>query len=105
MIWTTRIGALTLAVNSLSLVWFLLVSRSIVAALLFWLMPFSLVLGVADTAVYVRERLAVSGSSVPPRPWSIIIALVLSTIVFTLLVLCIVLFHSAQLGNLDPGGL
>ena len=105
MIWTTWIGALTLAVNASSLVWSLLVFPSIVAALLFWLMPLSLALGVADVAVYVRERLAVSRSSAPPRRWAVIVVLSLSIVTFVLVVLCVVLFHDAQLGNLDPGGL
>jgi hypothetical protein len=104
-IWATWIGVLTLVLNASSLVWFLLASPSIVAALLFWLMPFSLALGVADVAVYVRERLAVSGSAAPPRRWAIIVVLSLSIAMFVLLVLCVVVFHDAQLGNLDPGGL
>jgi hypothetical protein len=101
----TWIGALTLTVNASSLVWFWLVFPAIVAALLFWLMPLSLALVIADVAVYVRERLAVSRSSAPPGRWSIIVLLSLSTVMFVLVVLCIVLFHDAQLGNLDPGGL
>lgn len=105
MIWTTRIGALTLAVNASSLVWFLLVFPSIVAVLLFWLMPFSLALGVADLAIYVRERLAISRSAAPLRQWAVILFFSLSILMFGLVVLCIVLFHDAQLGNLDPGGL
>jgi uncharacterized membrane protein len=105
VIWTTWIGASTLALNASSLVWFLLVFPSIVAALLFWMMPFSVALGVADVAVYLRERLAVSTSSAPPRQWAVILALSLSIVMFLLVVLCIVLFHDAQLGNLDPGGL
>jgi hypothetical protein len=83
----------------------LVVFPSIVAALLFWLLPLSLVLGVVDVAVYVRERLAASGSSAQPRGWAVILVLSLSIATFVLVVLCIVLFHDAQLGNLDPGGL
>jgi hypothetical protein len=105
VIWTTWIGAFTLALNASSLVWFLLVFPSFVAALLFWLMPFSMALGVADISVFLRERLALSTSSAPPRQWAVTLALSLSIGMFLLVVLCIVLFHDAQLGNLDPGGL
>ena len=105
MIWTTWIGAFTLALNASSLVWFLLVFPSFVAALLFWLMPFSMALGVADISVFLRERLALSTSSALPRQWAVTLALSLSIGMFLLVVLCIVLFHDAQLGNLDPGGL
>lgn len=105
VIWTAWIGALTLALNASSLVWFWFVFPSIVAALLFWLMPLSLALGIADVAVYVRERIAGPRSSAPPRPWAIIVVLSLSIVMFVLVVLCIVLFHDAQLGNFDPGGL
>lgn len=105
MIWTIWIGAFTVALNASSLVWFLLVFPSIVAALLLWLMPLSVALGVADVAVYVRERLATSRSSAPPRRWAVILALSLSIGMLVLVVLCVVLFHGAQLGNLDPGGL
>jgi hypothetical protein len=105
VIWTIWIGALTLAANALSLVCFLVVFPSIVAALLFWLMPFSLVLGGIDTAVYARERLAVSRASAPPRRWVVILVLSLSVAMFVLVVLCVVLFHDAKLDNLDPGGL
>jgi hypothetical protein len=103
--WATWIGVLTLASNASSLAWFLLVDPSLVAALLFWLMPLSLALGAADVAVYVRERRAVLRSSAPPRRWAIIVVLSLSLSMFVLVVLCVVLFHDAQLGNLDPGGL
>lgn len=105
VIWTTWIGVLTLAANTLSLVGFLLVFPSIVAALLFWLMPLSLAVAVADVALYVRERHAVSKSSAPPRRWAVNLVLSLSIVMFVLVVLCVVLFHGAQLGNLDPGGL
>lgn len=103
---TAWIGGLNLAVNTLSLVYFLVVNPSIVAGLLFWLMPYSLVLAVVDVAVYVRELQAVSKSSGPPKQWAVILVLALSMVVFGLVVLCIVLFHGAQLGNsFDPGGL
>ncbi len=105
MIWAIWIGTSTFALNALSLVWFLVVFPSIVSALLFWLMPLSVALGIADIAVYVRERLAVSTSSATPRRWAVILVLSLSIGMFLLVVLCIVLFHDAQLGNLDPGGL
>ncbi len=105
MIWTIWIGSSTFALNASSLVWFLLVFPSIVAALLFWLMPLSVALGIVDIAVYVRERLAASTSSAPPRRWAVILVLSLSIGMFLLVALCIVLFHDAQLGNLDPGGL
>ncbi len=105
VIWAIWIGASTFALNALSLVWFLLVFPSIVSALLFWLMPLSVALGIADVAVYVRERLAASTSSAPPRRWTVILVLSLSIGMFLLVVLCIVFFHDAQLGNLDPGGL
>ncbi len=104
VIWTAWIGGLNLAVNVSSLVFFLVVIPSIVAGLLFWLMPYSLVLAVIDVAVYVRERQAVSRSSAPPRRWAVTVVLALSVVVFGLVVLCIVLFHGAQLGNFDPGG-
>jgi hypothetical protein len=105
VIWTIWIGALTLVANALSLVCFLVVIPSIDAALLIWLMPFSLGLGGIDTAVYVRERLAVSRASAPPRRWVVVLVFSLSIVMLVLVVLCIVLFHDAQLGNLDPGGL
>ena len=105
MIWAIWIGTSTFALNALSLVWFLVVFPSIVSALLFWLMPLSVALGIADIAVYVRERFAVSTSSAAPRRWAVILVLSLSIGMFLLVVLCIVLFHDAQLGNLDPGGL
>jgi len=60
---------------------------------------------VADVALYVRERHAVSKSSAPPRRWAVNLVLSLSIVMFVLVVLCVVLFHGAQLGNLDPGGL
>ena len=66
MIWAIWIGTSTFALNALSLVWFLVVFPSIVSALLFWLMPLSVALGIADIAVYVRERFAVSTSSAAP---------------------------------------
>lgn len=105
VIWTVWIGGLSLAVNMSSLVCFLVISPSIVAGLLFWLMPFSLVLGVIDGTVFVRERRAVSGSSAPTRQWAVTLVLLLSILTFVVVVLCVVLFHGAQLGNLDPGGL
>ena len=105
VIWATWVGFLALAVNALSLMWFFLVSPSIVAALLFWLMPLSLALGIANAAVYVRERRAMSRSSAAPRRWVVILVLSLSIVMAMILALCIVLFHGAQLGNLDPGGL
>ena len=98
-------GAITLTANASSLVWFVVVVPSIVEALLFWLMPFSLVLAVVDLGVYVRERIAISRSFPPPRRWAVILAFSLSIIMFVVVILCIVLFHDAQLGNLDPGGL
>ena len=104
VIWAARIGSLSLAINASSLVWFLFVDPSIVSALLFWLMPVSLAVGVADVAVYLRERLAVSRSSAPPRKWAVIVLLSVSMVTFVLVVLCVVLFHDAQLGNFDPGG-
>jgi hypothetical protein len=105
VVWTTWIAVLTLATNALSLVGFLLVFPSIVAALLFWLMPLSLAVAVAGVAVYVRERHAVSRSSAPPRRWAVNLVLSLSIVMLVLVILCVVLFHDAQLGNLDPGGL
>jgi hypothetical protein len=106
VIWTAWIGSLNLAVNASSLVYFLVVIPSIVAGLLFWLLPYSLVLGVIDVAVYVRERKAVSGSSGPPKRWAVTLVLALSIVMFGLVVLCIIVFHGAQLGNsFDPGGL
>lgn len=105
VIWTTWIGASTLTVNASSLLWFLVVSPSIVAAPLLWLMPLSLCLCVIDVTVYLRERLATSRSSVPPRRWVIHVIFSLSLVMFVLVVLCVALFHNAQLGNLDPGGL
>jgi polyferredoxin len=105
VIWAAWIGGLNLAVNVSSLVWFFFVFPSIVAALLFWLLPYSLVLGVIDGAVYVRERHAVSRSSAPPRRWAVTLVLSLSIVMFGFVVLCLVLFHGAQLGNFDPGGL
>jgi len=68
-------------------------------------MPYSLVLGANDVGVYVRERRAVSRSSAPPRRWAINPVLSLSVVMLGIVVLCIALFHGAQLGNLDPGGL
>jgi hypothetical protein len=105
VLWTVWIGAINLAVNTSSLVCFLFVIPSIVAALFFWLMPFSLVLAITDVAVYVRERRAVAGSSAPARRWAVNLDLSLSVVLLGVVVLCIVLFHGAQLGNLDPGGL
>src|ERR1700728_4523464 len=105
VIWTTWIGAFTLALNASSLVWLLLVAPAIVAALLFWLMPLSLAVGLADVALYVRERRAVSRSSARPRRWAIIVVLSLSIAMLVFVVLSVVLFHDAQLGSLDPGGL
>jgi hypothetical protein len=106
VIWTAWIGGLNLAVNASSLVYFLVVIPSIVAGLLFWLMPYSLVLGVVDVAAYVRERQAVSRSTGPPKRWAVTLVLALSIVMFGLVVLCIVLFYDAQLGNsFDPGGL
>jgi hypothetical protein len=105
VIWAVWIGSLNVAVNASSLVVFLFLFPSISAALLLWLMPFSLVLAVIDVALYVRERQAVSTSSVPPRPWAVTLALLLSAAMFGLVVLCVALFHGAQLGPLDPGGL
>jgi hypothetical protein len=104
VIWAVWIGGLNLAVNASSFVVFFFVFPSISATLLFWLMPYSLVLGVIDMAVYVRERHTVSMSSAPPRSWAVTLVLSLSIVMFGLVVLCIALFHGAQLGPLDPGG-
>ena len=105
-IWTAWIGGVNLAVNASSLVCFLVVFPSICAALLFWLMPYSLVVASVGVAIYVRERHAVSRSSAPPPRWAVSLVLSLSIVMFGLVVLCIVLFHGAQLGNsLDPAGL
>ncbi len=104
VIWTAWIGALNVTLNASSLVLFFVAFPSLVAALLFWLLPYSLVLGVIDVAVYVRERHAVTRSSAPPRPWAITLVFSLSIAMFGIIVLSIVLFHGAQLGNLDPGG-
>ncbi len=105
-IWTAWIGGVNLAVNAVSLVCFIVVFPSITAALLFWLMPYSLLLGSVGVTLYVRERHAVSKSSAPPPRWAVTLVLSLAIVVFGLVVLCIVLFHGAQLGNsLDPGGL
>ena len=104
VIWAVWIGGLNLAVNASSLVVLFFVFPSISAALLIWLMPYSLVLGVIDVAVYVRERHAVSMSSAPPRSWAGTLVLSLSIVMLGLVVLCVALFHGAQLGPLDPGG-
>ena len=40
VVWTVWIGGLNLALNASSLVWFWFVFPSIVAALLFWLLPY-----------------------------------------------------------------
>jgi hypothetical protein len=106
VIWTAWIGGLNLAVNVSSMVLFLFVFPSVVAALLFWLVPYSLVIAVIDMAIFVRERDAVLRSSMPPRRWAVTLVLSLSTVMFGCVVLCILLFHRAQLGNsFDPGGL
>jgi len=104
VIWTVWIGGLNLAVNASSVALLFFVFPSIGAALLFWLMPYSLLIGVIDVAVYVRERHAVSRSSAPPRRWAVTLVLSLSVVMLGLVVLCIVQFHAAQLGPLDPGG-
>ncbi len=60
---------------------------SIVAALLFWLMQFSLVLAVVDIGVYVRERIAESRSPTPPRRWAVILVFSHSIIMFVVVIL------------------
>lgn len=105
VIWAAWIGGLNVALNASALAWFFFVFPSIVSALLFWLMPYSLVLGFIDVVLYVRERHAVSRSAAPPRQWAIVLVLSLSIVMFGIVVLGIVLFHDAQLGNFDPGGL
>jgi hypothetical protein len=105
VIWTVWIGGLTVAVNASSLVFSYFVFSSIATLLLFWLMPYSLVLGVIDAAIYVHERRAVSRSSAPTTRWAITLVLSLSILMLGIVVLCISLFHSAQLGQFDPGGL
>lgn len=105
VVWTAWIGSLNLALNAGSLVCFLVVTPSVVAGLLFWLMPFSLVLAITDAVVYIRERRAVAGSSTPARRWAVALDLSLSILLLGLVALSIALFHGTQLGNLDPGGL
>ena len=98
VIWAVWIGGLTLVVNTLSLVVLLFVFPSISAALLFWLMPYSLVLCVVDVAVYVRERRAVSISSPPTKSWAVSLVLSLSIAMFGLVILCIALIPRCPAG-------
>ncbi|HXY45034.1 MAG TPA: hypothetical protein VEH29_12680 [Acidimicrobiales bacterium] len=93
-----------MALNASSLVVFFFVFPSLVASLLFWLMPYSLVLGFIAVAVYVRERHSVMKSAAPPRRWAIARVLSLSIVMLGFVVLSIVLLHNSQLGSFDPGG-
>jgi hypothetical protein len=104
VVWTMRIGVLTLATNALSLVAFWLWTESLVIVPLLWLLPFSMVNGGVVLATYRREYLAVSRSSTPPKHALVILDLSVSIVVCALVVLSITLYHGAHLGNLDPGG-
>jgi hypothetical protein len=104
VVWTMRIGVLTLSTNALSLVAFWLWTKSLVIVPLLWLLPFSTVLGGVVLATYRREYLALSRLSTPPRRSVVILELSLSIVLCTLVVLSITLYHGAHLGNLDPGG-
>ncbi len=104
VVWTMGIGVLTLATNAVSLVVFWFWTQSLVVLPLLLLLPFSAVLGVVVLVTYRRERVAVSVLSTPPKRWALLLNLWLSIAVCALLILSIVLYHSASLGNLDPGG-
>ncbi len=100
-----RVGALTLAVNAVSLVAFWLWTDSLVVLPLLLLLPFSAVLGLVVFMTSRRERMAVSRSSTPPRRWVVVLNLSLSIVVCSLVILAIAIYHGASLGSLDPGGL
>jgi uncharacterized membrane protein YidH (DUF202 family) len=105
VVWTMRIGVLTVALNALSLIAFWAWTDSLVVIPLLCLLPFSAVVGVLGGVTYARERAAVSRSSAPPKGRVATLYLSLSIVVCALVVLSIVLYHGANLGNLDPGGL
>ncbi len=100
-----RIGLLTFVTNALSLLVFLLWAPSLVVLPLLFLLPCSAVLCAVDLATYRHERRSVAGLTTPLRRSVVLTALSLSGVLCVLVVLSITLYHGAQLGNLDPGGL
>ena len=92
VVWTMRIGVLTLATNALSLVVFWLWTESLVVLPLLFLLPFSAVLDVVVLVTYRRECVAVSGLSTPPKRRAVILNLSLSIVVCALVILSITLY-------------